>query len=170
MAGDRIVREGTLLKGPQSQAQSTIGGMVAKRFVIERLAGRGGMASVFRALDTHTGRTVALKLMSAPAGDSPELERFTRESRLLAEFQHPGIVGHVAHGFTEQGEPFLVMEWLDGVDLCEFLRRGSLRIPDTFLLVRRLAEALQVAHRHHVIHRDLKPSSSASVERQVLKS
>jgi tetratricopeptide (TPR) repeat protein len=116
------------------------------------------MGSVFQAEDMLDGRTVALKFMHATA-DTGGARRFVREARLLAGLHHPGIVAHVAHGLTESGLPFLAMEWLEGEDLAQRLAREPLSLEETLRLMRRVAEALSVAHARGVIHRDLKPSN-----------
>lgn len=131
---------------------------IADRFAIEALAGEGGMGSVYRARDLRTGDVVALKVLH-PGGDAEDLERFQREAELLAEMAHPAIVTYVAHGATEAGQPFLVMEWLEGEDLAARLTRGPLTPAEALALVRRTAEALAVAHRRGVVHRDLKPAN-----------
>src|SRR5687767_5590708 len=92
------------------------GSMLAGRFTLESLAGRGGMGSVYRARDMNTGQIVALKLLH-PVEQAEALQRFSREAELLSELRHPGIVSHVAHGLLGPGQPFLAMEWLEGEDL-----------------------------------------------------
>jgi hypothetical protein len=135
-----------------------VGSRIADRFVIESHAGTGGMGTVYRARDEHTGGTVALKLLRH--GDAPEVaERFAREARVLSELRHPGIVAYLAHGETETGAPYLAMEWLDGEDLAKRLARGPLPIAEALVLLRRAAEALAVAHARGLVHRDLKPSN-----------
>jgi eukaryotic-like serine/threonine-protein kinase len=131
----------------------------ANRFDIERAAGVGGMGTVYRARDRYTGEWVALKLMHAEGGSLQGSERFDREARLLLELRHPGIVSYVAHGQTPDGRRFLAMEWLDGHDLGVRLKEGPLPIGQAVLLLRRVAEAIGVAHRQGVVHRDLKPSN-----------
>jgi tetratricopeptide (TPR) repeat protein len=116
------------------------------------------MGSVFRAVDTTNDRPVAVKLMHA-AADSEAALRFTREARLLSELRHPGIVSYVAHGVTEEGQPFLAMEWLEGEDLARRLAHRPLSLSETLLLVRRIAEGLATAHARGIVHRDLKPSN-----------
>src|SRR5262245_54511683 len=101
------------------------GDLVDDRFLLEALAGTGGMGRVFRATDRTTGEQVALKVLLEGRG---ERDRFEREARALAELRHPGIVRHVAHGHTASGEPYLAMEWLDGEDLSSRLQRASLGI------------------------------------------
>jgi hypothetical protein len=132
--------------------------VVDGRFTIEALSERGGMGTVYRAIDSATQRPVALKLLDgAPSPES--VYRFNREATLLAGLKHPGIVSFVAHGTTEVGRPYLVMEWLEGEDLARRLAREPLSLPETLALLRRVAEALAVAHRQDVVHRDLKPSN-----------
>ncbi|WP_434044620.1 MULTISPECIES: protein kinase domain-containing protein [Sorangium] len=141
------------------------GDIVADRFLIERLAGSGGMGSVYRALDRHTGETAALKVMSGRGLEHGE--RFAREAQVLAELRHPGIVRYIAQGATESGEPWLALEWLEGESLADRLRRRGLTVGESVLLGLRVAEALAEAHRNHVVHRDLKPSNLYLVDKAV---
>ena len=134
------------------------GSLLAGRFALEALAGRGGMGSVYRARDTQSGQIVAIKLLH-PVEHAESLQRFSREAELLSELRHPGIVSHVAHGLLGPGQPFLAMEWLEGEDLAHRLARKPLTLPETLSLMRRVAEALASAHLHGIIHRDLKPSN-----------
>ncbi|HYH97697.1 serine/threonine-protein kinase, partial [Hyalangium sp.] len=116
------------------------------------------MGVVFLARDEHTGLPVALKLLHAP-GNSEVARRFTREAQLLAALRHPGIVSYVAHGLTEEGQPFLAMEWLEGEDLARRLAHTPLSLSESLQLLRRAADALAAAHTQGIIHRDLKPSN-----------
>jgi hypothetical protein len=116
------------------------------------------MGSVYQATDLLTGQPAALKLMHAVT--SPEAAyRFKREALLLSKLSHPAIVAHVAHGIAEEGQPYLVMEWLEGEDLAHRLRRQPLGLAETLSLLRRAAEALAKAHQQDIIHRDIKPSN-----------
>jgi len=143
------------------------GDLVGHRFVIERVAGSGGMATVYRARDKQTGMRVALKLVEA--GDAETLRRFDQEARSLVELRHPNVVGYVAHGALGPDDPagdphahggrWLAMEWLEGESLAERLRRGPLSIEDTITLGARVARTLEAAHAHGVIHRDIKPQN-----------
>jgi serine/threonine protein kinase len=137
----------------------TAGTLLANRFEIERLAGAGGMGAVYRAHDLLTGGPVALKLVYPPSGSQEESGRFAREAQLLSSLRHPGIVLYIAHGVTPQGARFLAMEWLDGEDLAQRLRRGPLPLPSALSLLRRVSEALAFAHERGVLHRDLKPGN-----------
>jgi serine/threonine protein kinase len=129
-----------------------------ERFVLQELAGAGGMGTVYRAIDLRTDQMVAVKLLEA--GDDPQAaERFAREAQLLCELRHPGIVEYLAHGVTGDGQPYLAMEWLTGEDLARRVARGALSLADSLTLLRRTASALAVAHQRGIVHRDVKPSN-----------
>src|SRR5215475_11233988 len=127
------------------------------RFVLEQPIGTGGMGTVFRARDSISGETVAVKILSDEQGHL--VDRFAREVKVLAELSHPGIVRYISHGVTSSGKPFLAMEWVDGETLKTRLERGPLPLGESVLLATRVAEALGVAHARGVVHRDLKPSN-----------
>lgn len=131
---------------------------VGDRFVLESVAGSGGMGTVYRALDEFTGGIVAIKLLHDVA-EGEGAERFTREAEVLARLDHPGIVRYVAHGVTKEKCPYLAMEWLDGEDLAHRLARGPMSFSEALTLARGAAEALGFAHAHGVVHRDIKPSN-----------
>ena len=130
--------------------------LVAERFEVEAVAGVGGMGTVYRARDRASGETVALKLLHAEA--LGQLRRFEREARILAELRHPGIVRYIAHG-SAGGQPYLVMQWLEGCNLADRLREGPLAEGDAVELLSRVCEALAAAHAQGVVHRDIKPSN-----------
>ncbi len=100
---------------------------------------------------------VALKLLLRAA----DAARFAREARLLSLLHHPSIVAYTAHGFTADAEPYLAMEWLEGQDLAQLLRQRSLLLSESLQLLRGAAVALNVAHHHGIVHRDVKPSKVA---------
>jgi serine/threonine protein kinase len=100
----------------------------------------------------------ALKLMRHEAS-SVELDRFMREARTLSELRHPGIVSYVAHGISSEGVPYLAMEWLEGEDLGQRLRRQPLTLDEVMILLRNVATALAAAHEATIFHRDIKPSN-----------
>jgi tetratricopeptide (TPR) repeat protein len=134
------------------------GDLLADRFEIEQLAGSGGSGRVYRARDRQTGVAVAVKVLhGAEIGD--KAPRFVREARVLSDLSHPGIVRHVAHGTTPEGEPYLAMEWLDGETLRDRLARRELTMKETIELGRSVASALGAMHRAGIVHRDLKPGN-----------
>ncbi|UQA59484.1 serine/threonine-protein kinase [Polyangium aurulentum] len=133
------------------------GDTLANRFVIERLAGSGGMGEVYRAADRQTGQPVAIKvLLGEQEGD---VARFEREARILSAIAHPNIVRYVTRGVLPEGDPYLVMEWLEGEDLAARLARGPLPAADAVALAAAVAEALGALHEQGIVHRDLKPSN-----------
>ncbi len=143
---------------PPLHAELLPGKVLAGRFSVEAIAGRGGMGTVYRARDLSSGQTVALKLLNISSNPA-NLQRFNREAELLASLRHPGIVSHVAHGMTAENQPFLAMQWLEGEDLARRLARQPLHLSETLALLHRVAGALAVAHQHGIVHRDLKPSN-----------
>lgn len=142
------------------------GEWVGGRFIIERLAGLGGMGEVYRAHDRETGETVALKMLQR-SRKGPEFTRFEREAQVLSELRHPGIVRFVAHGIEAGGAPYIAMEWVEGEDLEARLARGRLSVEDSVALTQRVADALSAAHERGIIHRDLKPKNLLLVDGDV---
>ena len=121
--------------------------------------GAGGMGEVYRARDTTLGRDVALKVLPPEVtGDAERLARFRREAQLLASLNHPNIAA--IHGLEEaDGQPFLVLELVEGETLQERLARGRIPLDDALPIARQIAEALEEAHEHGIVHRDLKPAN-----------
>ncbi len=130
------------------------------RYEILGEIGRGGMGTVYRARDPVLDRFVALKQLSADMLAEPAMrERFLREARSAARLQHPNIVTVYEFGEVE-GTPFIAMELLEGDNLADALERR--RLPDLgsrLGVVVQLCEALAYAHRHGVVHRDVKPTN-----------
>jgi predicted Ser/Thr protein kinase len=126
--------------------------------VIE-LLGAGGMGAVYKARQPHLDRLVALKVLPpASARDPAFAERFAREARALARLNHPHIVG--VHDFGRSGEHyFLLMEYVDGVNLRHAMRAGQLTAGEALRIVPQLCDALQFAHDEGVVHRDIKPEN-----------
>ncbi len=127
-----------------------------------RLIGRGGMAEVYRATDPAGSRDVAIKIMDeALAADDPiYVRRFEREVAIVRQLQHDNIVRLYGHGVTPDGTRFMVMEYVDGVDLGRHLsRRERLTLDEALPFLQDLARALDYAHGEGVVHRDLKPSN-----------
>src|SRR5712692_3264548 len=121
--------------------------------------GAGGMGEVYRARDTRLERTVAIKILPPHlSGDATLRQRFEREAKAISSLNHPHIC--VVHDVGQQdGTDFLVMEYLEGETLAARLERGSLPLDEVLEYGIQIADALDKAHRHGVVHRDLKPGN-----------
>ncbi|MBZ0153222.1 MAG: serine/threonine protein kinase, partial [Planctomycetes bacterium] len=126
-------------------------------FELQALIGRGGMGAVYRARQKKLDRLVAIKLLLPDLVEEPGFAaRFEAEARVLARLSHPGIVG--LYDFGRAGPWFfLIMEFVDGANLRSLLAQGSLRSGDVLAFVGQLCDALQYAHDHGIVHRDIKP-------------
>jgi serine/threonine protein kinase len=121
--------------------------------------GAGGMGEVYRARDTRLNRTVALKLLPTELRNRPDRrQRFDIEARAISSLQHPHICALFDVG-EQDGTAFFVMEHLEGETLDDRLIRGPLPAKEILLYASQIADALDHAHRAHVVHRDLKPSN-----------
>ena len=134
-------------------------GQTLSHYRITAALGAGGMGEVYRATDTKLGRDVAIKVLPAEmANDAGRLERFQREAHLLAALNHPHIAA--IHGLEEaDGQPFLVLELVEGEDLKERLARGAIPVDEALEIAVQVAEALEEAHNTGIVHRDLKPAN-----------
>jgi tRNA A-37 threonylcarbamoyl transferase component Bud32 len=144
---------------PTASADLRLGTMVAA-YRVEAVAGRGGMSVVYRARDERLGRDVALKLLAPELTDDEQFrKRFLRESQIAASLHHPNIVPVYAAGEAE-GLLYLAMRFVEGADLRALLRRESTLEPARALaLLGQVASALDTAHSHGLVHRDVKPAN-----------
>ena len=126
-------------------------------YEILEMLGRGGMGTVYLALDHRLGREVALKVVQLPEGGGEEVDRLLREARVLARLEHPGIVPVHDAGLLPDGRAFYAMKRVRGLRLDEHARRVPL--PERLRAFERVCEAVAFAHTHGVIHRDLKPEN-----------
>jgi serine/threonine-protein kinase len=153
-----VTRAGTVAGRPRfvpeiDRVGTTVGGLR-----VEARIGRGGMGTVYRAVDDG-GRAVALKLLAPALAQSPETAaRFAREIAALARLEHPAIVRVLAHG-TDGGAPWFAMELVDGQDLRARFAAGPLAPREAAAIFGRLFAALDHAHQRGVVHRDLKPAN-----------
>ncbi len=129
------------------------------RYEIRGVLGQGGMATVYRAYDPLVKREVALKVIQGGLDVDPAFrERMIREAQAIAALEHPAVVPIYDFGESD-GALYMVMRLMQGGSLKERLRRGPLSPEETLQVVRRLASALDEAHRLGIVHRDLKPGN-----------
>lgn len=134
--------------------------MLADRYRLDALLGRGGMGEVWRAWDLRLGRPVAVKLLAGfRAGAADAVSRFQHEARIAARLSHPHVVAVYDVGIAE-GRCFLVMELVVGPSLAQELREeGPLALSRVAQVAAQTAAGLAAAHRRGVVHRDIKPSN-----------
>jgi len=132
-----------------------IGQTVSHYRIIDKL-GEGGMGVVYLGEDMHLARRVAIKFLSST--DHHYRARFIREARAVSSLNHPNIATLHDYGETEDGRPFIVMEFVKGLRLSDVLEAG-VTLTRAVEIVSSIAEALSEAHEHGIVHRDIKPSN-----------
>ncbi len=137
-----------------------IGKLLCRRYRVEGIVGTGGMAVVYRALDVRTGRTVAIKMLRDEYSNDKEfLRRFEREARAAETMHHPNVVALLDTG-EEDGHRFIVMEYVDGPTVKDFLQEnGRLNAEQTVAIAVQVCRALTHAHERNIVHRDIKPQN-----------
>ncbi|MGQ0504314.1 MAG: serine/threonine protein kinase, partial [Myxococcaceae bacterium] len=127
---------------------------------LEKKLGSGGMGTVHLATELELDRRVAIKMLSPGlAHESEVVTRFEREARMLAKLEHQNLVPILSIG-RRDGQPFIVMKYLDGTTLSEFMRkRGQLPLDEVLELIRQISAGLGMIHSKGVVHRDLKPGN-----------
>ena len=152
----------------ESMSPITLPVMLQGRYRMGAIIGRGGASAVYRARDLLLGRDVAVKVFSTRAVDTADLRTQEGEARILAGFNHPGLVTLLDAGvdLADPAAPqvFLVMELVPNADLRERLRRGALDEFEISYLGWDLLDALAYVHERGIIHRDLKPANVLLVE------
>ena len=144
-----------------ASGEPVIGQILKDTYRIERLLGEGGMGSVYEASHLRLARRFAVKVLLPGLAAHPEvLARFQREAQVTGRLGHPHIVEVIDFDRTPRGEPYLVVELLEGENLADRLRRvGRMDLTQAASILRQAAAALQAAHQQGVVHRDLKPQN-----------
>jgi len=140
-------------------------------FRLIRLLGRGGMGAVYLAErdDAQFSQRVAIKMLSCAIGSSEAIARLRDERQILAALDHPHIVRLLDGGSTDDGMPYLVMEYIEGTTVTAYAEQHQLSLRARIALIRRVCAALQYAHQNLVIHRDIKPSNILVTEERRVK-
>jgi serine/threonine-protein kinase len=145
----------------QSPLPDLSGTVVAGKYRVERLLGQGGMGSVWAGRHVTLGQLVAVKFVHPKlAGSSEARRRFDNEAKAAARIKSRHAVAVYDHGVTDAGQPYIVMEYLEGEALeLAIRRRGKLPLSEVVQIVAQSARALSAAHEAQVVHRDLKPDN-----------
>lgn len=143
----------------QATASDTLIGLELSHYRILERIGSGGMGVVYRAQDAHLDREVAVKVLRpGTIADDLARKRFRNEAHVLSKLNHPNVA--TIHDFdTQEGCDFLVMEYIEGKPLSDYLAAGPIPESELLPLAAQLAEGLNAAHNHSIIHRDLKPAN-----------
>lgn len=143
-----------------------IGQQLAERYRIEQVIGVGGMGAVYRALHVVIDKLVAVKVLSPEySGRESDSKRFMIEAQAASRIRHPNVVDITDFGYTDDGRPYLVMEYLEGQDLESLIQdRGALCFEEACSYIEQIGAALTAAHANGVVHRDMKPENCFLVQ------
>jgi len=152
-----VIAEARLLAG---DAAAQVGRRIGP-FRLVRLVGEGGMGAVYLGErdDAQFSQRVAIKIVPHAFSSPSSIARFRDERQILAALEHPNIVRLLDGGSTDDGLPYLVMEYIEGPTITDYATRHQLSVRRRVELVRQVCTALQHAHRHLVVHRDIKPNN-----------
>ena len=153
---------GFLSDSPMRRPESPlVGGDRIGAYRILRILGSGGMGDVYLAerADEAFEQTVAVKVIRRGSGLGELFQRFLSERQLLADLKHPNIANLLDGGTTDDGRPYLVMEYVEGQPIDFYCQAGDLSVEERLRLFLKVCAAVQYAHQHLVVHRDLKPAN-----------
>jgi serine/threonine protein kinase len=141
-------------------AKITLVGQQLKHYEIVSLIGEGGMGEVYVAKDTTLGRRVAVKFLPEYVGSNPDrLRRFKQEARTASALSHPNVCVIHEISETDDGRPFIAMEYIEGVTLRQRMNDRAMKLGNALDIAIQIADALTAAHEAGVVHRDIKPEN-----------
>ena len=144
------------------QSEDYFEGKTIGRWVVTELIGRGGMGSVYKAQRTDESglqQIGALKIVHQSLITPSHIERFKLEQQILSGLQHPNISGFIDSGITDDGIPYMVMEYVEGESILEYCNRQNLSIEKRLEIFKTICRTIQYAHKSLIVHRDLKPEN-----------
>ena len=145
-------------------------GTTVGHYRITAKLGAGGMGEVFVAEDVRLDRKAAIKVLSAEVARDPDRRhRFITEARAASSLNHPHVCVVYDVGETDDGLPFIAMEFVEGQSLGALVKRGPIEIPRIVQIALQVADALDAAHSHRIVHRDIKPENISLNERGEVK-
>jgi serine/threonine-protein kinase len=136
-------------------------GDMVERFEVIKSIGEGGMGSVFlgtRKQDDFE-QLVAIKVIHRKYLTAQSLQRFRRERQILASLNHKNIASFIGGGETEQGQPYIILEYVDGMPITQYCQQHDLSVSQRITLFKQVLEAVMYAHQNLVVHRDIKPNN-----------
>ena len=142
--------------------------VIAGRYQLNKLVGSGGMADVYVAHDSVLGRKVAIKVLNEELASNKKFsQRFKQEAKSASAMDHPNIVKVLDAGETTDTDSagvkhtyaYLVMEYVDGLELSKLVARGPLKVPEAIRVTKELLSAIEFAHNKGIVHRDIKPDN-----------
>jgi len=136
-------------------------GAILSKYRIENVINRGGMGTVYMARreDQSVEQVVAVKLLNLKLSHPTFVAQFRRENQILASLQHPNIPMYIDSGMTEDGQPFMVMEYVPGLPIDRYCEQQKLDQNARLDLILQMCDALSYSHRKLIVHRDLKPQN-----------
>jgi len=157
-----------------TEATEEAGSMEGRRigsYRVIRLIGRGGMGAVYLGSrdDDEYQKYVAIKILKRGMDTDFMLSRFRQERQILANLEHPFIARLIDGGATDDGLPYLVMEYVDGVPITDYCDAKQLSVPERIRLFNMVCEAVQHAHQNLVVHRDIKPGNILTTKEGIPK-
>ena len=164
---EEVVPPAALGREPKLESPSSDAALLGKKishYRITQMLGGGGMGVVYKAEDLRLGRTVALKFLPSELDSDPvAFERLQREARAASSLDHPNICS-IFQLDEHEGQPFIVMQFLEGQTLREWIESASATLPEERLanlveLAIQIADGLEAAHRNGIVHRDIKPTN-----------
>ena len=165
MGTGKLEKETSVVEDPQA----LVGRTIRDRYRVEALLGMGGMGAVYKVMHTGIERPMALKVLSAKMTKNPSIvARFEREAKATANFGHPHVAAATDYGRTEDGQFYLVMEYIAGKELREVMDESDGALPPVraLFIARQIASALSRAHKLGIVHRDLKPENIMLIQHE----
>jgi len=157
--GNGVAQQDKSVPGNSVQPDKLIGTVLENKFQIEELIGAGGMARVYKAKHFILGRFVAVKILHS-SSQNKSIQRFQQEAKAISALNHPNLAKFLDFGITEQGDPYLVMDLLEGETLQSYIEsKGKMPFVEALNLFRQVCDGMAYAHRNQTVHRDLKPSN-----------
>ena len=165
-SGEHASGASLIVRDSSVAAPVAIGDVVAGKYQIERLLGRGGAGIVVAARNLDLDEPVALKFLRPDVAEIPEVvARFAREAKSAVSIKNEHVCKVLDVGTLPSGAPYMVMEYLEGRDLYRIMReRGALPVPEAVEYVLQVCEALSFAHARGIVHRDVKPENIFLIE------